>query len=201
MAKTVTLTVKVDDTEFKQFVARFNAFSAQIGNLNRQFGAINTTIQKAATSSNALMATMKAMGQATKSLFSTVASITTHFAKWSVLIGSIGALLGMGGGVFGIDRLAASILQKRQQVLGLGGDYGRVQAAQIFGQGVLDNPKAMLENIRTGLGGSPEQLSGLMAGGIPFGTKQTPEELLPKILQSIQQRVQGAPKGTELMVE
>jgi hypothetical protein len=200
MAKTVNLTVKVDDTEFKQFVARFNAFSNQIKGLNQQFSQINTQIQKAAASSNALVSTMKALWQTTKSLSSTVASITVHFVKWSTLIGGIGALLGMGGGLFGIDRLAASILQKRKMVLGLGGDYGRTQAAQIFGRGILDDPKAILQNIRMGLGGSPEQLRALIGLGVPFGSKMNPEDVLPKVLQTLKGHLEKAAPGTELAV-
>jgi prefoldin subunit 5 len=199
VAKTVTLTVKVDDTDFKRFIANFNAFSSQIKNLNQQFNQINTTIQKTTSSSNALISTMKSLWQTTKSLSSTVASITTHFIKWSALIGGIGAMLGMGGGLFGIDRLAASILQKRRLVLGLGGDFGRTQAAQIFGQGMLEDPTGVLQNIAKGKGGSPEQLRGLISLGIPFGTKMTPEEILPKIIETLRQRMRGTLPGTELI--
>jgi hypothetical protein len=199
VAKTVTLTVKVDDTDFKRFIANFNAFSSQIKNLNQQFSQINTTIQKTTSSSNALISTMKSLWQTTKSLSSTVASITTHFIKWSALIGGIGAMLGMGGGLFGIERLAASILQKRRLVLGLGGDFGRTQAAQIFGQGMLEDPTGVLKGIARGKGGSPEELRGLISLGIPFGNKMTPEEILPKIIERLRKEVRRVP-GTELMV-
>jgi hypothetical protein len=200
MAKTVTLTVNVDDTQFRQFVARFNAFSNQIKNLNTQFTQINANIQKASASSNALLSTMKALWQTTKSLTSTVAGITTHFIKWSVLIAGIGAMLGMGGGLFGIERLASSILQKRRMVLGLGGDFGRTQAALTFGRGFLDSPQGVLEGIQRGLGGSPEQMRGLQALGVPFGTKLKPEDVLPKIIDKLHEHLRGAIPGTELMV-
>jgi methyl-accepting chemotaxis protein len=200
MAKTVTLTVKVDDTDFKRFIANFNAFSTQIKTLNQNFSQINTTIQKTTASSNALVSTMKSLWQTTKSLSSTVASITTHFIKWSALIGGIGAMLAMGGGLFGIERLAASILQKRRLTLGLGGDYGKIQAAQIFGKGILDNPQALLQNIAMGKAGSPDQLRSMISLGIPFGTKMTPEEIMPKYLDELQRRLKGASPNTELMI-
>jgi hypothetical protein len=198
MAKTVNLTVKVDDTQFKQFIRNFNAFTGQIKNLNMQFSQIHTTIQKTTAATNILSSIMKGLWNTTKSLLGTVAGITTHFIKWGTLIGGISALLGMGGGLFGIERLAAAILQKRKQVMGLGGDFGRTQAAQIFGQGVIDNPTGVLEGIRMGLGGSTDQLRALTALGVPFGTKEKPEDLLPKILERVQDIVKRAPAGTEL---
>jgi hypothetical protein len=143
---------------------------------------------------------MKALWSVTKSLYSSVASITTHFIKWGTLIGGIGAMLGLGGGLFGIERLASSILQKRKQVLGLGGDYGRTQAAMTFGRGFLDSPGSALEGIRMGLGGAPEQLRALTSMGIPFGTKMTPEDILPKILERLQKEMKAAPPGAEIAV-
>lgn len=200
MAKTVNLTVKVDDTQFKQFIQNFNAFAAQMKNINSQFTQIQNTIQRTTQRSQILVATMNTMLNVAKSISSVVGRVTRHFFSWHALIGAIGGLLGMGGGLFGIDRLASSIMQKRRQVLGLGGDYGRTQATQVFGKSLMEDPGNVLKNIRYGLGGSSEQLGALVSMGIPFGTKMKPEEVLPKILQFLQEKVKGAKEGTELAV-
>jgi hypothetical protein len=200
MAKTVTLTVKVDDAQFKQFVADFNAFSSQITGLNKQFSQINVNIQKATQSTGILSATMKGVLSTAKFIWTTAKSITGEFLKWSTIISAISALLGMGGGLWGIERLASSIMQKRRTVLGLGGDYGRTQATQVFGQTLMEDPGNVLKNIRMGLGGSTEQLGALQALGIPFGTKMKPEEVLPKVLERLQNIVKGAKPGTELAI-
>jgi hypothetical protein len=108
----------------------------------------------------------------------------------------------MGCGLFGIDRLAQSILTKRRQVLGLGGsaNYGRVQASAIYNQSYLDNPMGSLQAVQRGLGGSSDELRGLAAAGIPFGTKMSSAEVLDKIIDKTMEVVKRAAPGTELMV-
>ncbi|HEY1249045.1 MAG TPA: hypothetical protein VGE97_08670 [Nitrososphaera sp.] len=200
MAKTVNLTVRVDDTQFKQFMAQYNAFSAQIKNLTSQFTQIQSTIQKTTQQSTILTTAMRGILNITRPFVNLLKTATGEFFKWSTLIGGISALLGMGGGLFGIERLAAAIMQKRKQVLGLGGTFGGVQAANIFGQSIMDNPQQVLTGIRAGTGGAPEQLRALAALGIPFGTQKKPEELLPDVLMKVQDLMKKSAPGTELMV-
>jgi hypothetical protein len=200
MAKQPTLTVNVNQQQFQQFTRNFNAFSNQIKGLNTQFAQINTQLQKTNIAARAATATMNTLLNATKAVGTQVASITGHFLKWSTIIGGITALLGMGGGLFGIERLAASILAKRRLVLGLGGDYGRTQASLIYSQSLLQNPQSVLQNVRMGMGGSKDQMTALMSLGIPFGTKQSPEEVMDQVLERASKIMRNAPKGTELMV-
>jgi len=200
MAKSITLTVKVDDAQFQAFVRNFTNFSNQIKGLNTQFNQITGTIQKMNVATSTTLSTIKALGTFTKTLLGGVAGITKHLIRWSTLIGGIGAMLGMGAGLFGIDRLANSILAKRRMVLGLGGDYGRTQAATIFGRGFLDNPQGIMENIAAGKGGSSEQLRSLLSLGVPFGTDKKPEELLPQIIDSLHDKMKQAGPGLGLRV-
>src|SRR5215475_12063894 len=128
MARQPTLTINVNQAQFQQFTRNFNAFSGQIRNLNQSFNLINASLNRTNLTARAVNATMSGLLNTTKSIGSEVLKITKRLVGWSAIIGGITALLGMGGGLFGIERLAASILAKRRMVLGLGGDYGRTQA-------------------------------------------------------------------------
>jgi hypothetical protein len=200
MARQPTLTVNVNSAQFQQFTRNFNAFSGQIRNLNSQFNQINASINKSNVAVRAVQASMNVLLNTTKSLGSEVLKITKHFISWSTIIGGITALLGMGGGLFGIERLAASILAKRRLVLGLGGDYGRTQASQIFSQGLLGSPTNTLQNIQLGLKGAPDQMKALLSMGIPFGTKMQPDEVMDKYMEKLAGILSRARPGTELMV-
>jgi len=151
MAKTVNLTVKVDDTDFKQFVQKFNVFSAQIGNLNQQFKNINTTIQKAQTNANVLQQTIHSLTQATKAWGGAVKDVVSLLVKGVMAVGTLASMLATGAGLFGLDRLAQSIMQKRRQAMGMGADYGRMQGVQVAGQTILQNPTGFLQSIAKGL--------------------------------------------------
>ena len=200
MAKSVTLTVNVDDAQFQAFVKNYTNFSNQIKSLNTQFTQLSGTVQKLNAHTSNSLNMMKALGTLTTTVLGGFANITKHLVRWGTIIGGIGAMLGMGAGLFGIDRLANSILAKRRMVLGLGGDYGRTQAATIFGRGFLDNPQGILENIAAGKGGSSEQLRSLLSLGVPFGTTKKPEELLPQIIESLHDKMRQAGPGLGLRV-
>jgi hypothetical protein len=200
VARQPTLTINVNQQQFQQFARNFGQFAAQIKQLNQQFGQINQSLQKTNTLTKTLQNTMQGLLNVTKSVASQVAGITGHFLKWSAIIGGVTALLGMGGGLFGIERLAASILAKRRLILGLGGDYGRTQAQMIYQQALIGSPQDVLRNIRLGLSGSPEQLTPLLTMGIPFGTKMTPDEVMDKIVAKLPDLLKRGGPGKELMM-
>jgi hypothetical protein len=203
MAKQPTLTVNVQSQQFQRFAQQFNQFSNQVKQLNQQFAQINTSLQKQNVLVRAVNSSLTGMLNITKSIGSEVFKITKHFVSWSTIIGSITALLGMGGGLFGIERLAASILAKRRMVLGLGGDYGRTQASMIFSQGLIGSPQSVLQNIRLGMAGSSDQLTGLLAMGInPFGAdaRMDPDQVMDKIVDKLPAILNRAGPGKELAI-
>jgi len=199
MGRQPTLTINVNQQQFQQFAASFGQFATQIRQLNRQFTQINQSLQQTNMLTRALQGSMQGLLNVTKSIGSTVAGITTHFLKWSTIIGGVTALLGMGGGLFGIERLAASILAKRRLILGLGGEYGRTQAQMIYQQALVGSPQDVMRNIRLGLSGSAEQLTPLLAMGIPFGTKMTPDEVMDKIVAKLPDLLKRGGPGKELL--
>jgi hypothetical protein len=201
MARSPILTIKVEDTQFQQFMKSFNDLSSKIKNLSTQFNQLNNTIKKTSLATQALQASFNAINTVSKSILSNVGGITKHFIRWSTIIGSVTALLGMGGGLFGIERLAASIQARRRQMLGLGGDWGATRAAEIHGQTLFGGGTSnILQNIRMGTGGSQDQLSALMAMGVPYGTKKSPEELLTEILPKVHKILKSAGPNLALSV-
>jgi hypothetical protein len=193
MAKTVNLTVKVDDTDFKQFVQKFNAFSAQIGNLNQQFKNINTTIQKAQTNATVLQQTIHSLTQATKAWGGAVKDVVNLLIKGVMAVGTLASMLATGAGLFGLDRLAQSIMQRRRQAMGMGADYGRMQGIQVAGQTILENPTGLLQSISKGLYGSPEEMQGLAALGVRVGpgAAKDPTQVIGTVLRNMHRQVAG----------
>lgn len=193
MAKQPSLTVNVDSKKFDELVKNFTNLTKQMQSLNSHFKNISDSMNKSAAATKAAAASLSMMKSAGMSLLRTMGRITRHFLTWGTIIGGITALLGMGGGLFGIERLAASILAKRRMVLGLGGDYGRVQAAQIFGQGLMSNPTAALQNVAAGLHGDPDKMRPLLAAGIDvFGGKLDPDEVLDKVMERASDAMRAA---------
>jgi hypothetical protein len=200
MAKQPQLTVNVNSQQFQNFAKQFGAFSTQIKTLNSNFAQINASLNKSNVMVRALQSSMTGLLSVTKSVGSEVWKITKQFVSWGAIIGGVTALLGMGGGLFGIERLAASIMQKRRMTMGLGGDYGRVQAQSILQQGTIGSPTDIMKNIALGKAGSGDQLKALMGLGIPFGTKQSPEELMDTIVAKLPSILNRAGPGKELMM-
>jgi hypothetical protein len=94
-------------------------------------------------------------------------------------------------------------MAKRRQALGLGQSYGQTQAANIFGQGLMDNPQAVQENIRMGMAGSPEQLTPLLAAGVnPFGADagKAPDEIMDRIIEKMPEVLNRAGPGKQLLM-
>jgi hypothetical protein len=84
--------------------------------------------------------------------------------------------------------------------LGLGQDYGQTQASNIFKQSVIGSPQGVMENIRLGQAGSPDQLRALISMGIPFGSKSSPDEIMNQIVAKLPAILNQAGPGLELQM-
>jgi hypothetical protein len=200
MAKTVIVNVKVDDTDFKAFQARFTAFSAQIGNLNNQFKSINTTIQKAQANAKSWVDILKSSYTVISTIIGGVAKVTQGFMRWGVTIGGIVSMLTTGAGLFGIDRLAQSVMQRRRLAMGIGADYGRTQGAIIAGSTIVDDPKALLQSISRGVRGAPAEQAGLAMLGVKPGQETDPTKAMGTVLMNLWERIHGLPEKGKLPV-
>ena len=155
MAKTINLTVKVDDTDFKRFITNFNAFKAQIGQLNKNFQQVNTTIQKTQANASSLLTIFQSSYTAVNKLVGVVDKVYRGFLRWGVAIGGIVSMLTTGAGMFGIDRLAESIMRQRRTAMGLGTTYGGMQGVRVAGRSFMEDPLQVLRSLADAMGGGP----------------------------------------------
>jgi len=150
MAKNPSLTVEVDDQDFQRFTQSFNAFIDQLKKMTEQWKKISESIDKSAKSTQALNTTLSSLWQNVNKVRDSSHKITKEIFKWGTLITGIGALLG-GGALFGMNRIANTVMEQRKRLLGLGGgDYGQMRAVETFGKSLLDDPDAALANIAKG---------------------------------------------------
>lgn len=162
MAAKSILEVDVKDAAFKEFTALFEKYQGQLnkmpgtwGDINNQtekqssiFQSIDKTlkhiseqIDKATTNQKRLhsvtQSTSLAMGSVarhTASIAANILSATGSLLKWAS-IGVGAGLLGAGGGLWGIDRLAGSAGNMRRQSKGAGVTAAELQAATVsFGK-------------------------------------------------------------------
>lgn len=196
MAKEVALTVKVDDDEFQKFVRNFNEFSEKLKSFTDKAKAGSPTDQ-AAKSAGALTDQMRNLLDVSKNVHSTIGKITDHFGKWSALIGGTVMMLGGGAGMFGIDRLLNSFIQRQRTSLGMGMTVGQTQAA--FGAGAVfpGSPEATLRNIQLGLHGDINKRIGLQALGV-FDPNKKPEQIYKDALRALPGFLKQAPPGFQI---
>jgi hypothetical protein len=201
MARQPSLTVNVNSQQFQNFAKQFAQFSGQIKQLNASFAQINVQLNKTNILIRTAQVGVNIVVTGLQKVASLAGRITKHFLNWGTIIGGVTALLGMGGSLYGIERLASSIMQKRRQAMGLGGDYGRIQASSIFNQSLMGSPQQVMGNIQMGLHGAPDQMKSLMMMGInPFSTKMSSDEVMDKIVEKLPDVLRKAGPGKELMM-
>ncbi len=194
MAKTVTLTVNVDDAQFKAFVTMFNDFSTKVQQLTGLFNQTTQSIQAATKASQQLSNAVSSTFQSMKSMGKTASHITDHIGKWATLIGGIGMMLGTGAGFFGIDRLAKNLLNQRKTALslGMGTDLAGAQASQIALTGTPGS-----DQFRTSIAqakfGNIEMGRTASLLGIPFGSKMSQPEMQDRALQTLEKEMKPIP--------
>jgi hypothetical protein len=86
------------------------------------------------------------IARASQSTFSSIVHGAEGLLKWTGILGGIGALAGIGGGLFGIDRMAAGTSRDRRLAMGWGMSIGGARSFDINFQRLLD-PAAFLGGI------------------------------------------------------
>lgn len=144
--------IDIDDSKFSRFKELFDKYSAVLSKqpglwnkVNQQTAATmltvnqlgrqittNTTQQGKVLGYNAK--SWVAIAGSAKSIASSVLNTTTHLIKWTGIFGEIGGLLG-GGGLWGLDKMAAAASNQRRASMGLGMSIGEKKAFDInFGR-------------------------------------------------------------------
>jgi hypothetical protein len=196
MAKAAQLVVRVNATQFNQFQKDFQALSTKIDNLAIQFNKITKSItdntKAVANLNNAMQSTWKF----TSNVGNIAGRVTTHFARWAALIGGMGMLLGTGGFASGMQRLSDQMVQRRRQMLMLGGgsSYAGVRAAEVAGTSIFDDPKGILGRIGLAQGDITQQRN-LMRMGIGDIRGKTPEQVMELMVKRLPYIVNAVPKN------
>lgn len=95
-----------------------------------------------------------------------IASATVSLLKWTSVLGAASALIGGAGGLFGIDRLAASAASGRRSSTGLGVGYGQQRAFSLDYSRFVD-AEGMLANVAGALSDKTSNgYRGLLGAGI-----------------------------------
>lgn len=121
-----------------------------------------------------------------------VTSATEKLLKWSAITGAVGALAGIGGGLFGLERLASSTYSGARSAAGLGLPLGAQRAFNI-NLGRIVDPNQFLGGVATGLSDfTSDQYRALLGLGLnPQQFADTGEAAiaaLPRIQRLLQSR-------------
>jgi hypothetical protein len=202
MAKTIGLTVQVDDSQFQKFVRDYNAFAGQVKTLTVNFNAVTNTISRANQQSIQWSSTLRSVSNVLTGIVPAVGKVTVHFSKWAALIGGISMMLGTGAGLFGIDRLANTLIQRRRQIMGLGGDWGRIQAAQLGSMATISDPMSVMQRIQFAKMGDVLTRAGLQAAGVDMkdilDPKKGPAEIYEQVIRNMPRIFEQMQPGTAL---
>jgi hypothetical protein len=120
MAKSPTITIKVNAAEVQKFADIFNKLSGQITGITKAFSTLQTQTTQTAKSVQALNSSLAGMLATSNRLHTSITGITHQFGRWATLIGGTIMMLGGGAGMFGLDRLLNSFIQRQRQALGAG---------------------------------------------------------------------------------
>ena len=208
MANRPVLEIEVNDTEFQDFLAKWDNYKTQvaampqtwmsvsyeINNLKTKFekvlGDLEKQTQKTDDASvsqgkfaEALAAselTYVGLAKSGKSFAHNIHQSTQSLMKWTKLTAVFSGILGAGG-LFGIDRMAAGVAVQRTAAAGLGVSYGE-RASFLTNFGPLGNPEGILSGFSEGLATptGKAQIAHLI-GHQPTGdAAETAAEALPK---------------------
>jgi hypothetical protein len=165
------LKVPVDDKEFKSFQQLFEKYNTELKktpgywkNVDRAssetgkgFRAMTATLLAQQEITRRGAANQQAISSAAKSTESSwsristksketaanIAGSTRNLLKWAGVVGAVGSLLGLGGSLWGLDRLANSASAGRRSASGLGLTYGEQQAFGVTYSRLVDTGSFM----------------------------------------------------------
>jgi hypothetical protein len=202
MARVVTLTVQVDDAQFQAFTKNFDAFVTRVQTLTTSFQNIQTSITGTTRAAQTLNTTISSLISSSNRLHTSVSSITNQFGRWATLIGSTVMMLGGGAGMFGIDRLLNSFIQRQRQALGIGGTYQQTMAGQVAGQQFPGDVASQIANITSAMHDPTHPGFKALAPGNLLGIdtrNKTPEEIRRELLRKGADFIGAQPSTTALM--
>ena len=174
MAKSI-IDIEVNDGAFNEFKSAFDKYNAALAKQPEAWSDVAKSATKSATSTKALEECTAALGahvenlakrqdkfskatsssalsmskmyKSAKRLGGEIKGATESLLKWTGIIGTISGLIG-GGGLFGINRMAADAAQNRFGAQGLGISTGELNSANINYRKAVADPAGTLAAIR-----------------------------------------------------
>jgi len=120
-----------------------------------------------------------------------IADATSNLLKWGTITGAVGGLLGLGGGLYGIDRLGgvAGAWRRQAMGLGLGGNIGEPQAFNAFSR--LVDPQSVLGGVQSAIQDPTKRLPFSLLGIGQPGYNANPAAVAAEVLQRLPGYVRG----------
>lgn len=152
--------IDIDDSRFREFAQLFEKYQAAVKALPGDWGKVGTAASgvksgfvemtsalaaqaellhkstletiRLSTAAGATQRSFSALSRDTGSIAKNITEATRSFLTWVGAVGVIGGLLGAGGGLFGIERLAGSASSQRRSAQGLvGASVGQESAFNV----------------------------------------------------------------------
>ena len=224
MADTSVFEIPIDDTAFQKVLADFEKHKAGLGKLPGLWGTIGKSINAAGVSLDHQVIATVTMGAAidrmaanqekflnlTRSSAYSMEGLSRHtgnvakgladgaasLLKWGSVLSAIGGLVGVGGLLWGVDKLAAYGAEGRRAAMGMSSTSGNIRAfGDVYGR-VLGNPGGFLGSVANaqtdvraraplvGLGFSGQEIE-----------NSDPADLSARILDRIRTRARQTPAG------
>ena len=124
-----------------------------------------------------------------------IESITRNIFGWRGVLRIFKGLLG-GGGLFGLEGLAASVTERRRQALGFGGDYGKIASFLTNFQRLVDAQQILSRVSTAKYDITSMERVGLQSMG--FGPKEfekDPSEITKDVLNRLPEMLKGIPEN------
>ena len=175
MADTSVFEIPIDDTAFQKVLADFEKHKAGLTKLPGLWGTIGKSITAAGASLDHQVIATVSMGAAidrmaanqekflnlTRSSAYSMEGLSRHtgnvakgladgaasLLKWGSVLSAIGGLVGAGGLLWGVDKLAAYGAEGRRAAMGIGSTSGSIRAfGDVYGR-ILGNPQGFLGGV------------------------------------------------------
>jgi hypothetical protein len=191
MADRAILDIEINTDEFQRFQKLVAQYSEQLKNTSNYWTQTSSAIDKMGKQSRGVSAAFKGLATDSKNIAKNLSEAATHMIKISTIMGALTALIGLGGGLFGLDRLSRNIMERRRQVMGLGGNFGATGAFQNYAVSAISSPTSLLQNIALAAQGDPTRLRAL--GGLGISREEVmskdPTEIALEVMERLPQRL------------
>ena len=163
MAVKSKIKIDAESEEFRRFYAQFQAFQSELAKLPPMWATLAAATKKEEAAQESLTgaitrhidvagsaqavtarfeqlstrteASWSNLSQHTKSVASSVATMTVALFSWTMIASLVGGLLGAAGGLFGLANMSSSVSNQRRSAMAMGSSIGESRAFPInFGR-------------------------------------------------------------------